>query len=55
MLGLDRLALLLERQGTAEGPAAAGAEDVDGGLPDALARARALRAQGRRVRLGGRR
>jgi ATP phosphoribosyltransferase regulatory subunit len=52
MLGLDRLALLLERQGAAPGPAAAAPERVAGvTVADALARARGLRAKGRAVRL----
>lgn len=52
MLGLDRLALLLDRQGTSDAPPPVDAESVGGdSLPAALARARSLRAQGRRVRL----
>jgi ATP phosphoribosyltransferase regulatory subunit len=56
MLGLDRLALLLERQGTLAEPPPAEVETlaVEGrGLAEALTRARALRAAGRRVLLGG--
>jgi ATP phosphoribosyltransferase regulatory subunit len=54
MLGLDRLALLLERQGRTARPAPAAAERVASADPaQALARARALRARGRRVRMEG--
>jgi ATP phosphoribosyltransferase regulatory subunit len=53
MLGLDRLALLLERQGLGAAAAAPAAEAVSGAsLGQDLLRARALRAQGRRVRFG---
>ncbi|HET9316767.1 MAG TPA: ATP phosphoribosyltransferase regulatory subunit [Vicinamibacteria bacterium] len=52
MLGLDRLALLLERQGAAQGPPTAAPEPVGGvSVAEGLARARALRAKGRAVRL----
>lgn len=52
MLGLDRVALLLERQGLLAPPAPA-AEGVHGpDLGAALARARARRAAGARVRFG---
>jgi ATP phosphoribosyltransferase regulatory subunit len=52
MLGLDRLALLLERQGAAPASSAASPESVRGTtVADGLARARALRAKGRAVRL----
>ena len=52
MLGLDRLALLLERQGAVQGSPAPTPERVGGAtVADALARARALRAKGRTVRL----
>jgi ATP phosphoribosyltransferase regulatory subunit len=55
MLGLDRLALLLDRQGPGEASPSHDAERVDGSdLGAGLARARALRADGRRVRLEGR-
>jgi hypothetical protein len=52
MLGLDRLALLLERQG-AQGASAAVPPELIGGptVAEGLARARALRAEGRRIRL----
>jgi ATP phosphoribosyltransferase regulatory subunit len=54
MLGLDRLALLLDRQGAFEAAPADDVASVRGAsLPDALAEARSLRAQGRRVRLEG--
>jgi ATP phosphoribosyltransferase regulatory subunit len=54
MLGLDRLALLLERQGIAAPAAPPAAERVGGdALGQDLARARALRTAGRRVRFGG--
>ena len=53
MLGLDRLALLLERQGVLPAPGPAPAEAVHGpALGEALARARARRAAGARVRFG---
>ena len=52
MLGLDRLALLLDRQGANDAPAERAVEAVRGAsLSEALTRARALRTQGRRVRL----
>jgi ATP phosphoribosyltransferase regulatory subunit len=55
MLGLDRVALLLDRQGARPVAAPPPAEDVvGGGLGVALARARARRATGTRVRFGGR-
>jgi hypothetical protein len=50
MLGLDRVALLLERQGVFRAPVAASAEPVAGPLGAALARARDRRAAGARVR-----
>jgi ATP phosphoribosyltransferase regulatory subunit len=54
MLGLDRLALLLDRQGQLEASPAGDAEIVEAGsLSESLIRARALRAQGRRIRLEG--
>jgi ATP phosphoribosyltransferase regulatory subunit len=54
MLGLDRLALLLERQGTAMPEAAPSVERVPiERLGPALQAARARRAVGRRVRFGG--
>jgi ATP phosphoribosyltransferase regulatory subunit len=53
MLGLDRVALLLERQGALPGRAPAPAEPIAGpDLGAALAAARARRAAGARVRLG---
>jgi ATP phosphoribosyltransferase regulatory subunit len=53
MLGLDRVALLLERQGGAPVAQAAGPARVHGGdLGAALAEARAKRASGARVRFG---
>jgi ATP phosphoribosyltransferase regulatory subunit len=53
MLGLDRVELLLERQGTGPASTALPAEPVtDPDLGAALAEARARRRQGRRVRLG---
>lgn len=53
MLGLDRLALLLERQGLGSPASLPQAQAVGGDdLGQALARARALRQQGRRVRFG---
>jgi ATP phosphoribosyltransferase regulatory subunit len=53
MLGLDRLELLLERQGGAAESAAPAADPVSGpSLGAALARARERRARGARVRLG---
>jgi ATP phosphoribosyltransferase regulatory subunit len=51
MLGLDRVALLLERQGRLPVEPQP-AETVRGGLGEGLARAVALRAQGARVRFG---
>jgi ATP phosphoribosyltransferase regulatory subunit len=52
MLGLDRVALLLERQGRLVAPKPS-VESVRGGaLGEALARATALRAKGVRVRFG---
>jgi len=54
MFGLDRLALLLERQGLAPGPGTALAEPVhDADLGAALSRARARREAGVRIRLAG--
>jgi ATP phosphoribosyltransferase regulatory subunit len=54
MLGLDRVALLLERQSGPGAAAAPSAEVVAGGsLGESLARARRERAAGRRVRLAG--
>jgi ATP phosphoribosyltransferase regulatory subunit len=50
MLGLDRLAQLLERQGRTAAAAPTPPEAVGGELGAGLARARALRAQSRRVR-----
>jgi ATP phosphoribosyltransferase regulatory subunit len=51
MLGLDRVALLLDRQQADPGPAAPAAESVGGtDLGAALARARGRRAAGARVR-----
>jgi ATP phosphoribosyltransferase regulatory subunit len=53
MLGLDRVALLLERQGRTAGAAAAPAEPVVADdVASALRRAREDRARGARVRLG---
>jgi ATP phosphoribosyltransferase regulatory subunit len=52
MLGLDRVALLLERQGAGEARGTASAEAVSGPLGAALARARQRRAAGARVRFG---
>jgi ATP phosphoribosyltransferase regulatory subunit len=53
MLGLDRLALLLERQGSLPAPAPAPAQAVAAEeLGSALARARRLREAGTRVRFG---
>jgi ATP phosphoribosyltransferase regulatory subunit len=53
MLGLDRVTLLLERQGRAPLAAVPAAEPVrEGGLGSALKRARSLRATGTRVRFG---
>jgi ATP phosphoribosyltransferase regulatory subunit len=55
MLGLDRVALLLERQGRGGAPPRTPASDVGGDdLGRALAEARACRASGGRVRLRGR-
>ena len=54
MLGLDRLALLLDRQQTARANEEVGPETVTGpGLGAALARARGRRAAGARVRFDG--
>jgi ATP phosphoribosyltransferase regulatory subunit len=55
MLGLDRLALLLERQGRAGQPDSTEAEAIEGseGLGQKLARAREARARGVRVRFDG--
>jgi ATP phosphoribosyltransferase regulatory subunit len=54
MLGLDRVALLLERQGRLTASSAAPVELIaDPGLGAALLRARAARDAGRRVRFGG--
>jgi ATP phosphoribosyltransferase regulatory subunit len=54
MLGLDRVALLLDRQQALAPDDAAPAEPVDAGdLGAALARARARRAAGARIRFGG--
>ena len=56
MLGLDRLALLLERQGKSETSPPGDVETLNverPSLADALTRARSLRAQGRRIRLEG--
>lgn len=53
MLGLDRVALLLERQGADPGPAVAAAESVPSDdVGAALAYARQRRAAGARVRFG---
>jgi ATP phosphoribosyltransferase regulatory subunit len=53
MLGLDRVALLLERQGAASKSAPAPALAIHGGeLGAALAEARRKRADGARVRFG---
>jgi len=53
MLGLDRVALLLDRQGNAPAAEPAPAAGIRGGsLGDALAEARAKRATGTRVRFG---
>jgi ATP phosphoribosyltransferase regulatory subunit len=53
MLGLDRVGLLLDRQGTGPAATALPAEPVTGGdLGAALAEARARRREGRRVRFG---
>jgi len=53
MLGLDRVALLLERQGAAQPEAPAAAQPVAGpDLGAALRHARQLRASGARVRFG---
>jgi ATP phosphoribosyltransferase regulatory subunit len=54
MLGLDRLAFLLERQGASVSPEHPEAQALQGGDPGALLRrAREARAQGRRVRFAG--
>jgi ATP phosphoribosyltransferase regulatory subunit len=50
MLGLDRVGLLLERQGTSDAPSAEQVTDED--LGAALAEARRRRREGRRVRFG---
>ena len=56
MLGLDRVALLLDRQQAQPADEAVAAEPIDGaGLGDALARARSRRAAGARVRFDRRR
>jgi ATP phosphoribosyltransferase regulatory subunit len=53
MLGLDRLALLLERQGSLPAAAPPRAEPVEAtALGPALTRARARRAAGSRIRFG---
>src|SRR5258708_18646404 len=53
MLGLDRVALLLERQGATAADESAPAERIEGGgLGAALKQARARRAEGARVRFG---
>jgi ATP phosphoribosyltransferase regulatory subunit len=53
MLGLDRVALLLERQGALGEPSAAPVETIGGAdLGTSLARARARRSAGARVRFG---
>jgi ATP phosphoribosyltransferase regulatory subunit len=53
MLGLDRVALLLERQGVAPNTAPTATVEIHGGdLGEALAEARARRASGTRVRFG---
>jgi hypothetical protein len=53
MLGLDRVARLLERQGRETAAEAGSAERVAGpDLGDALLRARARRAAGVRIRFG---
>jgi ATP phosphoribosyltransferase regulatory subunit len=54
MLGLDRVALLLDRQQGLPADDAVAAEAIHGdGLGDALAHARSRRAAGARVRFGG--
>ena len=54
MLGLDRVALLLDRQQAPPADDVAAAEEVGGaGLGEALARARSRRAAGARVRFSG--
>jgi ATP phosphoribosyltransferase regulatory subunit len=53
MLGLDRLALLVDRQGIAKDPPSSEIASVSGKtLAEALQSARALRAQGARIRFG---
>ena len=52
MLGLDRVALLMERQGRRAVEPRAAAAVSGGGLADGLARAVALRKEGARVRFG---
>jgi ATP phosphoribosyltransferase regulatory subunit len=54
MLGLDRLALVRERQQAGAADGAVAAEAITAAAPgEALAQARQSRARGRRVRLGG--
>lgn len=52
MLGLDRVALLLERQGRSDAPVLAAEAVAGGSLGEALAKAVALRGRGARVRFG---
>jgi len=52
MLGLDRVALLLERQGRPDAPALPARAVRGGSLGESLARAVALRGRGERVRFG---
>jgi hypothetical protein len=52
MLGLDRVALLLERQGRPDAAVPTAEAVVAGSLGEALARAVALRGRGARVRFG---
>jgi ATP phosphoribosyltransferase regulatory subunit len=56
MLGLDRVDLLLEREGASAGlaPEARVETIAEAGLAESLARARARRAAGARIRLGSR-
>jgi ATP phosphoribosyltransferase regulatory subunit len=55
MLGLDRLALLVERSGRLASPAVADGVGVRGGsLGEAVLKARALRAAGKSIRFEGR-